>query len=331
MILTACSLSVRAQDPIAIPFTSTEIYLPVTTYFVKQASDGLIWFSTDAGVFSYNGYNITNYSSANGLSDNEIFRIYEDNKHRLWFLGLNGKCSYYYNGEIFNEENDPMLQKLRFNTMISAETEDRDGNLYIASREGQIYRITPDNQVTMTENENGVFFLYAFRDTVLNIPQYFNKKIGRLPRGGQMGDLVIASIEREIYVLNRDNSFTLITTLPEESQEIIFLGVKADSTIYAGTRNGLYQVSVPDGKILSVNFRGLSITSVTTDDDGQLWLSTLDKGLFLVPSLYNDVYNLSSGWPGNRIFSIYKDKQDSLFISMPGNWYSVIAPDSSFQ
>ena len=93
-----------------------------------------------------------------------------------------------------------MLQKLRFNTMISAETEDRDGNLYIASREGQIYRITPDNQVTMTENENGVFFLYAFRDTVLNIPQYFNKKIGRLPRGGQMGDLVIASIERNICI-----------------------------------------------------------------------------------------------------------------------------------
>ena len=52
----------------------------------------------------------------------------------------------------------------------------------------------------MTENENGVFFLYAFRDTVLNIPQYFNKKIGRLPRGGQMGDLVIASIEQEKYM-----------------------------------------------------------------------------------------------------------------------------------
>mgnify|MGYP002224230259 FL=1 len=63
---------------------------------VYQDRDGYIWISTRNGLFQYDGYSLTTYKSnlfrTDLLTNNNVFCVAEDAKHRLWigtYSGLN--------------------------------------------------------------------------------------------------------------------------------------------------------------------------------------------------------------------------------------------------
>nr|WP_243462444.1 two-component regulator propeller domain-containing protein [Bacteroides stercorirosoris] len=63
---------------------------------VYQDRDGYIWISTRNGLFQYDGYSLTTYKSnlfrVDLLTNNNVFCVAEDTKHRLWigtYSGLN--------------------------------------------------------------------------------------------------------------------------------------------------------------------------------------------------------------------------------------------------
>src|SRR5687767_868291 len=66
-----------AQTPYLKNFTENDGLASSTVYSSCQSSDGFLWFATDAGVSRYNGYNFENYTTINGLGDNEIFKFFE--------------------------------------------------------------------------------------------------------------------------------------------------------------------------------------------------------------------------------------------------------------
>jgi ligand-binding sensor domain-containing protein len=60
-----------------------------------------IWVGTfDAGVWRYNGKNLTNYTTKDGLTSNAINTIYKDKKGKLWF-GTYGAGVCIFNGISF--------------------------------------------------------------------------------------------------------------------------------------------------------------------------------------------------------------------------------------
>jgi len=60
---------------------------------------GFIWIATNAGLNKFDGYHFTHYDINNGLLDNDIKKIYEDKKKRIWILGSSGKLCYFDNGD----------------------------------------------------------------------------------------------------------------------------------------------------------------------------------------------------------------------------------------
>jgi ligand-binding sensor domain-containing protein len=56
---------------------------------------GIIWFgSNGGGVYRYDGVSFTNITTKDGLSNNEIRAIIEDNDGNIWFGTGNGLCKY---------------------------------------------------------------------------------------------------------------------------------------------------------------------------------------------------------------------------------------------
>lgn len=70
-------------------------------YAVNEDSSGNIWIGTvDAGVWRYDGKNLTQFTTKNGLTSNAVNCIYKDKKGELWFgTDQNGICK--FNGESF--------------------------------------------------------------------------------------------------------------------------------------------------------------------------------------------------------------------------------------
>jgi ligand-binding sensor domain-containing protein len=72
-------------------------------YSINEDNDGNIWIGTvDAGVWKYDGNNLTNYTTKNGLTSNAVNTIYKDKNGELWFgTDSNGLCK--FNGTTFYE------------------------------------------------------------------------------------------------------------------------------------------------------------------------------------------------------------------------------------
>ncbi len=72
-------------------------------YSINEDPKGTIWIGTvDAGVWKYDGNNLTNYTTKDGLSSNAVNTIYKDKNGALWFgTDDNGICK--FNGTRFSE------------------------------------------------------------------------------------------------------------------------------------------------------------------------------------------------------------------------------------
>ncbi len=70
-------------------------------YAINEDKEGNIWVGTvDAGVWKYNGYQLVNYTTNDGLSSNSVNTIFKDNTGELWFgTDANGICK--FNGNSF--------------------------------------------------------------------------------------------------------------------------------------------------------------------------------------------------------------------------------------
>ena len=72
-------------------------------YSINEDNNGNIWVGTvDAGVWKYDGNNVTNYTTSHGLTSNAVNTIYKDKNGELWF-GTDGNGICKFNGTTFTE------------------------------------------------------------------------------------------------------------------------------------------------------------------------------------------------------------------------------------
>lgn len=72
-------------------------------YSINEDTAGNLWIGTvDAGVWRYDGKNLTNYTAKDGLMGNAVNTIYKDRKGELWF-GTDAAGVYKFNGFSFNK------------------------------------------------------------------------------------------------------------------------------------------------------------------------------------------------------------------------------------
>ena len=70
-------------------------------YAINQDNNGTLWIGTvDNGVWLYDGKNITNYTTKDGLSSNAINTIYKDLYGEIW-LGTDQNSLCKFDGKTF--------------------------------------------------------------------------------------------------------------------------------------------------------------------------------------------------------------------------------------
>ncbi|RZL27875.1 MAG: diguanylate cyclase, partial [Pedobacter sp.] len=122
-----------------LPHYTTKNGLPSNNcYYILQDKKGFIWIATDAGVSRFDGTAFETFTVDDGLPDNQILQVREDSRGRIWFLALNGQLSYFYNGKIYNHDNEKLLKKLNFNAVIVSFFEDQSGKIWFGTNKNII-------------------------------------------------------------------------------------------------------------------------------------------------------------------------------------------------
>lgn len=68
----------------------------------EDKAGNLLIGTIDAGLWKFDGVNLTNYTTKDGLAGNSIWTIYKDNKNELWIV-TNGEAICKFNGQKFTK------------------------------------------------------------------------------------------------------------------------------------------------------------------------------------------------------------------------------------
>lgn len=128
-------------------------------------SKGMVWFGTDGfGLCKWDGKRFTNYTSDDGLCDNNIGDLFEDSRGNIWIAThFGGMCL--YNGKTFRNFSDEGLVN---GVEAGAIYEDHQGNVWFAVEHRGVYKYDGNSFVNYNEsnglNTSGIISIYQDRE-----------------------------------------------------------------------------------------------------------------------------------------------------------------------
>ena len=266
-----------------------------------QDSKGFIWIATDLGVCRYDGIEMEYFTRNDGLASNQVFQIFEDGVGRIWFLAFKASPCYYWQGEItVFEDWERSIDEYAVRIFHAA-----DGGIWLSSTQHYL-KIAPDLQLVWQSGEDdpvahGIVDLSKDRQVFL-----FQNKV-ELRDQGQKTDLLLSHqgkffgshlhqhSENEFWAFHVGDPSYQITFSPPSIQvhpplaEMIraegkgwAIGNEAGMPVVL--QGGLRRV-VPSWFQLPEQAREYllhqGIGNMIEDRNGDLWVSTRSKGIFL--------------------------------------------------
>lgn len=118
---------------------------------IMEDKNGNLWFSTNEGITRYNPSqnekNIDRFSTGEGLSHPSTWSIFQDSKGTIWAGTFSGLCR--FNGTRFETFPLPNAQ----GSWIRSITEDKKGNLWIATSGKGAFKISTEKTVQFSKKE----------------------------------------------------------------------------------------------------------------------------------------------------------------------------------
>jgi len=123
-------------------------------YQIASDSKNILWFATDRGVVSFDGYSFRIFDHKDSLPDNSVIKLYKDSGGRIWFISYTGLLSYYENGKITQYKYNNVISSHLGTTIIVSLYADKKGNLKINSIGGQMSTINAAGEFSSEKMNN---------------------------------------------------------------------------------------------------------------------------------------------------------------------------------
>ncbi len=125
--------ALAAQEYSYVHYNTKDGLAGSTIYDICQDKDGFIWFATESGLSRFDGTRFKNFTTADGLPEVEILRLYADHQGRVWIAPFKNTICYYYQGKIHTPANDSLLKKIKLKSVITHIAGDKDDNIFLSS------------------------------------------------------------------------------------------------------------------------------------------------------------------------------------------------------
>ncbi len=323
-------------------FTTDNGFPSSESYAILQDQQGYMWFATDHGIARYDGEEFKIYTTADGLVDNTIVRMAEDSKGRIWLIGHNNEICYWEKGRFFTPPFSAQLSR----SLYSWETVqifyiDKNDDLWI-NAVTNIYRIHTSGNIfiekqkkiencdiplKIVDDKKALYFIWGVK-TLKKENGHFYVKIGcqkgkqiyyktvnaQLNRVGEFGSVIYSRDKTLFYYAGK----TLLiihknweTEVKEFKDNILNLSIDRNNDLWIGFRKaGVQYYKNADIKNTPVSFLNhCSVNSTFRDHEGGVWMSTLESGIFYIPSTSILVYP-NIPFINDKIISINATKKD---------------------
>lgn len=269
---------------------------------IFQDHNGVMWFGTNSGgVGKFDGNNFTTISDNDGLINNNVYSIAENDANELLFGTSKGLSV--YNGVSFR--NYAEKQGLK-NSWIFKVLQDKDIT-WIGTQEG-VYQLKKGKIVAFDRNEllNRSSVYSMFMDAEQN--------------------LWFATLQNGVIYYNKQSAeFKHFSTANGLMNDFIFsIGQRRNGDMLIGTQTGLNIIS-RDFKVRRADEiaknENISYSCVLVMDNDQVLFGSHSEGIICFD--FNQKkrvaqYNSMNGLTSNPIQCLFKDREDNLWIGTDG-------------
>jgi ligand-binding sensor domain-containing protein len=296
---------------------------------------GNLWFSINGeGAYRYDGKSFTNFTTKDGLCNNDVGVIIQDRAGNILLGTKNGICR--YDGHKFKKY--PVPDTLSITCML----EDKDGNLWFGTMGKGIYRyngITLDN---FLNNNDHIFNLGNTNQLILDILQDKNGNIWFSSwNGGGVwrydgNDFKNFLPSADYYKTNQDKrnfnnpqstfgNITYSTYAPSQdhiTDDMIFSMTEDNlGNIWFATRN--HGICRYNGKTFTTigrkdGFNSGGAIAILQDDKNNFWITTGDIGVWYYDGKTFKNFTENDGLVSNSVMSVLKDKNNNLWFGTKG-------------
>lgn len=307
----------KAQQVLTINISDTVLNIGKNIGCILQDNNDNYWFASNGeGVYRYDGKTLLHITDKDGLCSNFVWTIQQDANSNLWFSTRDGICQ--LNGNTFTDytntiENAP-FGKLQYTS----------GGLFFGHLNGIClydgksftnFAIHPDNYSPSPSSMNRPYSIYS---TLID----------------KAGNVWFGTQEKGICRYD-GNSFTFFTEQGLSKAAVRTLFQDKTGTIWAGNNgaglfkfNGTAFTNYTDEKGLAnpnflKNLEGKEGTlarpwAINEDDKGNLWIATIDAGVWKYKGDSLTNYTTKDGLTSNSIWTIYKDNKSELWFVAGG-------------
>lgn len=308
-----------------------------------QDRDGNLWFSIGGeGIYRYNGESFTNFTTKDGLCDNDVGDIIQCKSGNILIGTKNGICM--YDGELFSKylETDS-INKFGICSLLK----DKDGNIWFGTISNGIYRYNGKDLTNYLNNDDHPFNLDNHYQLIMDILQdkYGNIWFSSWNGGGVWcydGKTFTNYLpSKNYYHSNEDgrtianpkqgtlNNFSNTSAYPSSQDSItddMIFSISEDragNLWFATRRHGACRY---DGKSFTSfreneGFVSYGIYSILEDKKGNMWFSTDKNGVFCYDGKTFKNYTTADGLVNNSVFSILEDKAGNLWFGT--RWFGL--------
>lgn len=312
-------------------------------YEILQDKRGNIWFSTDAGVSRFNGYEFENFNTDHGLTDNTVFHMYEDFKGRIWFLTYNSQLCYFDKGKIHSFKYNYKLKNIIPDQYIRSISIDSNENLtFVGNRFGigSIQKNGTYNYQTTSKKSTGEIGFYQNGNDLL----VYGLKSTNEENRTDLIDFKTGQETINIHPLRYGKKIDLFQISPGNFFINVdgVLGYKKEdefkhrklanefSNLNKGyiDQKGRVWLAYHDGGIkiyknideaykgdhlIEQLFDGKNVSSIFEDNSGGIWLAVQNSGVYYIPNPNIKIHLFGKDELVNRVLSLYKTDREEIF------------------
>lgn len=317
---------------------TTELALPSQeTYFVFQDSKGYVWVSTEFGLMKYNG----NQSQLIDLKSNHIneavYAIHEDSKGIIRLVTSKQRLLEYSNENIVEPQYSKKLVSLINNPKDFIYSIVMVGNELILNSKYQTYGVNLTKGSTLIHSKTeknslndrkSLCYLIKSKDKKNFTPLKINFDLNVDGKKNVMQKVNLDLLDwrnrtlkiKDTYYLSLGNLLLVINsngdyTIQKFPNLILSLNQDAKEGLYIGLfKNGLrYYPNPTDFQNYIHSLENFSVSSSIIDYEGNLWCSTLEKGIYFCANREVLIYNKYPDF--RRKANLLKTVNDKVFIS----------------
>jgi ligand-binding sensor domain-containing protein len=342
-VLTACFLKTSGQGYSYRHYDIKDGLVGNHVYHAVMDREHFLWFCTETGVSRFDGTHFKNFTTADGLPDNEILKMFVDSRGRVWMMPFKNDICYFSRGKIHNSKNDSVLNNLQLTGNIVSISESAEGDIILLDNAGitvlrlngkisrfrTLYNDSKSAYTFISAGTNlaGAVFLYLgdyanpsaanrllYRLTILADTLTIQKEPGIAGfAGGTSND---AYISNNFLIYPRDtnnNALKQLDIYNSSFKETIkmpvtnglnWISLLTDTVIYFNTTTGVDEYNCRKKIFTSRYLERQNITNTLKDCEGNLWFTTPGNGVWRLYSRDINTIALSDGASSKQVFSI---------------------------